>query len=251
MDGIKKETDLFEPVRRWLEEQGFEVQGEIGSIDVYACMAVDDSKKAAGAKKAACVEKTACVEKAAGAKHTLTVAVELKLRPSLELLIQAAERISSADLVYIAFPEHKRAREIKKLCRLSGIGILQVSGDLKAREYLPASSSRAILKNHAKRKLVEEFQKRKVRSTPGGTNGKVLTAYRERALSIAFLLRREEEISMKTLRERGVEKPEKYLYANYYGWFERAEGRGRYRLSELGKKDISRYEQHLPLLDVL
>lgn len=224
------ETDLFEPVKLWLENEGFEVQGEIGKVDVYACKRVNIGEDR---------------------EDTLTVAVELKLRPCLELLIQAAERVSSADLVYISFPEHKKAREIKNLCRLLGVGILQISQDLKAREYLAASPPKALLKNRGKRSLIEEFQKRRVRSTPGGTNGKVLTAYREEALSIAFLLRREEVISMKMLRERGVKKPEKYLYANYYAWFERAEGRGFYRLSEQGKKDIARYEQYLPLLDVL
>ncbi|MDO4753605.1 MAG: DUF2161 family putative PD-(D/E)XK-type phosphodiesterase [Bacillota bacterium] len=231
-EGFEKEEALFEPVKMWLEREGFRVQGEIGDVDVYGCRDVISSRDAEGGQ-------------------CLSVAVELKLKPSLELLIQGADRLSDADIVYIAFPRHQRARDIKKICTLLGIGILLIDSSSAVYEFLPPIKAKKLLNSHAKRELVEEFHKRKIRNAVGGINGKVLTSYREQALSIAFLLLREETISLKALREKGIAKPENFLYPNYYHWFEKAEKRGYYRLSDFGKSDLQNYHPYRETLDCL
>ena len=37
-----KETDLYLPVKAWLEGQGFEVKAEVGAVDVMACREGED-----------------------------------------------------------------------------------------------------------------------------------------------------------------------------------------------------------------
>lgn len=253
-----KEIELFPPVKLWLEHLGFEVQGEIGDMDVYACRFFCGKEDTLSTPPSSRLRTPLPSSSSAdiSAASTLTIAVELKLKPCLDLILQAVERISSADMVYIAFPENKKAREIKKLCDMLGIGILEIiysphSDVTFVREFLPALHSKRRLNNHSKRKLIEEFRSRRVRNAVGGTNGKVLTAYRQQATAIAFFMLREGDVSLGMLRERGVVQPEKYVYANHYGWFEKTERRGYYRLTEFGRQDILCYNQYRSELDIL
>ena len=57
------ETDLYLPLKTWFENQGFEVRGEVNHCDLVAQRGDD------------------------------LVVVELKLKPSLKLLYQAADRL--------------------------------------------------------------------------------------------------------------------------------------------------------------
>lgn len=156
-----RETDLYPAVRKWLEGRGFDVQAEVGDIDVLGVRRLPEggkplanSKSAEGGKslaysKSAEGGKSLAYSKSAesgkplahsmssvgagsleNGEDILTLAVELKTRLSLELLFQGSERLDSADLVYIAFPAgEKRARlkGAKQLCRRLGIGILTVA----------------------------------------------------------------------------------------------------------------------------
>jgi hypothetical protein len=78
-----KETDLFEPVKNWFLENGYEVYAEvtapmlIGRPDVVA------------------------------RKHPVTICVELKKSISFELLYQALERKRYFNYVYIGIPKRK------------------------------------------------------------------------------------------------------------------------------------------------
>src|SRR5512136_3413508 len=69
-----KETDLYRPVKRFLQRQGYDVKGEIGDCDVVAI------------------------------RDGLVLAVELKVQAGLKLLQQAVSRLSCADEVYVALP---------------------------------------------------------------------------------------------------------------------------------------------------
>ena len=70
-----KETDLYPPIKAWLQGQGFEVKAEVGALDVMACRAGEDP-----------------------------VIVELKLGFSLALLQQAVARQRVSDWVYVCVP---------------------------------------------------------------------------------------------------------------------------------------------------
>ena len=68
------EEDLYEPIKLFLEAQGYEVKGEIGACDIVAVR--DDETP---------------------------VVVELKERLTLALVLQAVDRLSVSDTVYIAY----------------------------------------------------------------------------------------------------------------------------------------------------
>ncbi|MBT5435919.1 MAG: hypothetical protein HOK83_19930, partial [Rhodospirillaceae bacterium] len=70
-----RETDIYEPIKAFLEGQGYTVKGEIGRCDVVAVK--DDAEP---------------------------VIVELKLAFSLPLIFQGLQRQSLSELVYLAVP---------------------------------------------------------------------------------------------------------------------------------------------------
>ena len=77
-----KETDLYEPIRAFLEEEGYQVQAEVKHCDIAAV------------------------------KDGQLVIVELKKAFSLKLVYQGLERQSLTDQVFVAIPRPKTgARE--------------------------------------------------------------------------------------------------------------------------------------------
>ena len=75
-----KETDLYEPVRSFLEEEGYQVQAEVKGCDIAAV------------------------------KEGQMVIVELKKAFNLKLVYQGLERQSLTDQVFLAIPRPKRGR---------------------------------------------------------------------------------------------------------------------------------------------
>ena len=73
-----RESELYAPVKSWLEARGFEVKAEVGAADVVACRDGDDP-----------------------------VIIELKTGFSLTLLQQAVARQAITDAVYVAVPRWK------------------------------------------------------------------------------------------------------------------------------------------------
>jgi len=98
-----RETELYAPIKAYLEGQGYEVKAEIGAADVVA-MRGDEPP----------------------------VIVELKLGFSLSLFHQATARLAISDDVYVAVPRGKGKRflkslkENKALCRRLGLGLITV-----------------------------------------------------------------------------------------------------------------------------
>ena len=77
-----KETDLYEPIRAFLEEEGYQVQAEVKHCDIAA------------------------------EKNGRLVVVELKRAFGLKLVYQGLERQSLTDEVFVAIPRPKKgARE--------------------------------------------------------------------------------------------------------------------------------------------
>ena len=99
------EVSLYPAVKRFLEAAGFDVKGEVKGCDIVAVRTADE---------------------------TLTLAiVEMKLGFTLELLLQAADRMRAADEVWLAVPATRRGRDrdprVHRLCRLLGLGLLAVN----------------------------------------------------------------------------------------------------------------------------
>jgi hypothetical protein len=134
---------------------------------------------------------------------------------------------------------------IIKLFRMLGLGLIVVEPTLKTGkgnvdilldpgEYKPRKS-----KNRRVR-LLGEFMKRVGDPNLGGTNMKkgILTAYRQKALQIAYYLNKHGSKKASHIAKIFEEpKALDILYRNHYGWFERT-SRGVYELSPRGQREI-------------
>lgn len=97
------ETSLYPPVKAFLKAQGFVVKGEICGCDVV------------GVRKG---------------EPPILVIAELKHSFTLDLVLQAVDRLRSADSLYFAVVASRRGRDrdprVVRLCRLLGVGLLAV-----------------------------------------------------------------------------------------------------------------------------
>ncbi len=205
----QSESDLYPPVKAYLEAHGFTVKGEIRGCDLVATAPDGD----------------------------VVVIAELKLMLSFELVLQAVERLAIADEVWIAVPLTRRGRDqdrrAHRLCKLLGIGLLTVHPKRGTVELVSAPAPYRPRPNPRRRSLLlREFQRRRGDPEIGGSANKTrMTAYRQFALDCAIAMLGGED-SSKVLRDI-VPEATKYLYANHYGWFERI-GIGRYTLTPAG-----------------
>ena len=162
------ETSLYLPVKRFLEGMGFEVKGEICGCDVVA---LDRGTPAA------------------------VVIGELKLTFTLELLLQAADRIAVCDEVWLAVRASLRGRgreadsRVRKLCRLLGFGLLTVSTAGKVEVLVEPVPWRPRCDAKRRSKIVDEHRRRRGDPAAGGsTRQPIMTAYRQQALACAAAL---------------------------------------------------------------
>ncbi len=219
-----KESDLYLPLKRFLESQNYEVKGEVLDCDALAVRG----------------------------KET-PVIVELKLSLNLDVVLQAVERLSLTPKVYIGIPKqckifNRRRRHIIKLLRMLGLGLVvidldQETGNVKVLldpgEYKPRKSK------HRQERLLGEFIKRVGDPNLGGAEKKkgIMTAYRQRALAIARFLQNQGPTKAshvaRTLREP---KARDILYRDVYGWFDRL-SLGVYRLSPRGEQESPLWQE--------
>lgn len=220
MDWIDmKESDLYLPLKRFLESQNYEVKGEVQDCDALAVR----GKEA-------------------------PVVVELKLSINLDVVLQAVDRLSLTRKVYIGVPVqckilNRRRKRVIKLLRMLGLGLLSIDSEreiggvkvlLDPGEYRPRESKRR------KERLLGEFAKRVGDPNLGGTEKRkgVMTAYRQRALAIARRLREQGPTRASHVsRTLGEPKAGDILYKDVYGWFDRV-SYGVYDLSPRGKREI-------------
>lgn len=211
------ETALYEPVKRFLEAAGYVVKGEIGGCDLVGI---------------------------AEGETPLVVICELKQSFNLELILQAVDRQTHSDEVWIAARTSLRGkgresdRRYRDLCRRLGLGMLGVdSANIQVFVSPVAPQPR---KNGRKRiRLVEEHRRRKGDPTAGGsTRNPIMTAYRQQALACAAALRDG------PLRPRDLKSTTpiaaKILLHNVYGWFDRVD-RGIYALNDAGQQALERW----------
>ncbi|MCZ8186664.1 MAG: DUF2161 family putative PD-(D/E)XK-type phosphodiesterase [Beijerinckiaceae bacterium] len=215
------ETDLYRPIKLFLERQGYAVKGEVRDCDIVAVRG-DEAP----------------------------VIVEMKTGFSLPLLLQGVDRQAMSDAVYLAFgpPKRRQRGDIVKLCRRLGLGVLVVTGDFvePLADPLPYQPRR-----DARRRtlLLKEFAQRVGDPNIGGsTRQPRMTAYRQDALRLAGLLAGAGAMRVAVLRERtGVARAAAILQDNVYGWFQR-ESRGIYGLSPKGAGALDQFAGTLAAL---
>lgn len=226
MPARQRETDLYEPVKSLLVAQGYSVKSEIASADVVAVREGEDP-----------------------------VIVELKTGFSLALIHQAIERLKVSDAVYVAVPEWKgRAgwkafRQNLVLCRRLGLGVITVR-DGRAQVHLDPGPYQPRKSKKRTYRLLGEFQHRVGDPNTGGVNRtKLVTAYRQDALRcLRHLCENGETKASIVASQTGVSRARQIMYADHYGWFERA-GQGIYAATPKGKKAIGEYAGELEALN--
>jgi hypothetical protein len=219
------ETALYAPIKAFLEEQGFEVRGEVQGCDVVGTRGED------------------------------VVVVELKTAMNLTLVLQGVDRLAMTDLVYLAIPAPKRAQMVRwsetiQLCRRLGLGLLTVRPGARlgpkveiAAEPIPYSPRKAKARRE---RLLREFRARSGDHNTGGAARETrITAYRESALLMADELRRVGPSAPRDLRRAtGCARARDILANNYYGWFVR-ESPGVYAVTAEGVEALDRFEDVL------
>lgn len=212
------ETDLYNPVKNLLTEMGYSVKAEIMDADVF------------------------------GVKGEETVAVELKLSLNLDVIVQAALRQKVADKVYIAVPPAKRAslkkrQNISHVLRRLEIGLITVREDEAKISFEAKAFDRKGAVSRAKKtkeKMMDEFTLRHGDENVGGTNGKTMTVYRERAILIAALSEKYGEIKLSDIPYlSGNPKAKSIIESNYYGWFIKNDKK--YSITDKCRKELKSY----------
>ena len=220
-----KETDLYPPVKAFLETQGYEVKAEIGAADVVGCRDGEDP-----------------------------VIVELKTGFSLSLVHQGIARQAISDLVYLAIPRgqgrrfQKALAENIALCRRLGLGLLTVrlrdglvEAHLDPGPYSPRKSPQR------KQRLLREFARRVGDPNAGGsTRVGLVTAYRQDALCCArHLSTHGPTKGAEVAKATGVGRATQIMRDDHYGWFERVET-GIYQITPKGAVALLTYHAALP-----
>ncbi|WP_375228870.1 DUF2161 domain-containing phosphodiesterase [Roseobacter sp. S98] len=207
------ETELYPPVKTFLEEQGYVVKSEVGAADVVAVRGGEPP-----------------------------VIVELKLGFSLALFHQCIARQSVTDDVYLAVarqPGKRFARALKEntaMARRLGLGLMTVRlSDNLVEVHCDPGPYRP--RKSAKRQgaLLREFARRQGDPNEGGqTRRGLVTAYRQDALKLAlYLFEAGASKGADVARETGVPRATRMMADDHYGWFERVET-GIYGLTPAG-----------------
>lgn len=222
-----RETTLYEPIKRFLEKQGYEVKAEVGSADVVAVRGDEPP-----------------------------LVVELKTGFSLSLFHQATERQTITDAVYVAVPASQGrgfSRALRKnvtLCRRLGLGLITVRlRDQAIAVHTDPAPYRPRQSHRKKAQLLGEFSKRVGDPNVGGaTRRGLVTAYRQDALRcVNFLSENGATKAALVANGSGVNNARRIMADNYYGWFERVSP-GVYRLKIDGVQDsVRRLDQPNPL----
>lgn len=225
-----KESELFEPIKKYFEENGWTGDGEVEGIDLYL------------------------------EKDGLSTAVELKKTLDFKAVQQAALDQKTCDFVYIGIfsPRDLYSRSGKDklyLLKRLGIGLLCVSPRSGKVEPVndPVVSELSNFQKHHRDKaqaIKTELRNRRVKNNTGGVNKtKLMTAYREESLLVLkSLCSLGGRGTCRQLRElTGNLKSTNILYMNYYGWFENI-SKGVYGVTDAGLKALDEYKDTIEKL---
>jgi hypothetical protein len=216
------ETDLYRPIKVHLERLGLEVKGEVCGCDFVAL---------------------------SDASSEIVVIGEMKRSFTLELVLQAVDRTSACDEIWLAVGASKRGRgresdaRVKKLCRFLGFGLLTVTAEGRVDVVTEPAPWKPRRDAKRRSRIVEEHRRRIGDPVIGGsTRTPQLTAYRQQALAVASALAGAPS-RPRDLRRLAPDAA-KILQGNVYGWFERIE-RGVYGLTASGHVALVTWADHV------
>lgn len=222
-----RETDLYLPVKRMLEGQGYTVKGEIGAVDVVAMRDGDEP-----------------------------VIVELKAGFSLSLFHQAIQRQSICDAVYVAVPRstgrasYKALADNQTLCRRLGLGLISVRlSDGFVEVHCDPAPYKPRQSKPRKTRLLREFARLVGDPNSGGsTRRNLVTGYRQEVLvCLRMLGDHGPSKAAEVARATRIAHARRLMADNHYGWFERV-ATGVYALSPKGVTAIEDYAAELQKL---
>ncbi len=227
-DSKTRETDLYAPLKTYLEGQGYVVKSEIGAADIVACRGDEDP-----------------------------VIVELKVSFSLTLFHQAVARQTVTDLVYAAVERgsgqrfEKALKDNTKLARRLGLGLITVRlRDDFVEVHCDPGPYRPRQSKPRRARLLREFARRVGDPNQGGaTRVGLVTAYRQDALRcVAHLAASGPLKGAAVAQATGVEKATRLMADDHYGWFERIET-GVYAVTPKGREALEAYAHAMPGAD--
>ncbi|MCA9405680.1 MAG: hypothetical protein KC684_04025 [Candidatus Omnitrophica bacterium] len=205
-----KEVQMYKPLKKFLEKEGYVVHSEVEGIDVMA------------------------------QKGDETLIVEMKTSFNLQLVYQLIERLKITDQVYAYVPLRKGGRwpkPYKRMCALLKrlhCGLMTLDQHTRKQvvvEFEPSPFSSR--KNYVKKNLaVKEFEGRSIDLNRGGSTKEILfTAYKEKAIRVAMYLYEHGVSSTKDVKDSlDMDRAADILHKNYMGWFERV-SHGKYQLT--------------------
>lgn len=209
-----RETELYAPIKGFLEGQGYTVKAEVGAADVVACR-----------------------------EDEPPLIVELKTGFTLSLVHQGVARQAISDVVYLAAPRGKgRAflsslKHMMALCRRLGLGLITVRlSDGLVQVHCDPAPYRPRQSKAKQARLLKEFARRTGDPNTGGaTRRGLITAYRQDALRCAAHLADEGPTKgAQVAKATGVAAATRLMADNHYGWFQRVE-KGIYDVTEPGR----------------
>ena len=219
-----RETDLYPPVKEFLEDQGYLVKAEVGAADVVAVRGGEPP-----------------------------VVVELKLGFSLALVHQCIARQAVTDDVYLAVARQPGKRFQKSLkdnlglARRLGLGVITVRlSDGLVEVHCDPGPFQPRKSKIRQGRLLREFARRQGDPNDGGqTRAGLVTAYRQDALKCAlYLYEAGASKGADMARAAGVPQATRMMRDDHYGWFEKVE-KGIYGLSPAGAEAIGTSAQVL------
>ena len=210
-----RETDMYPPVKKYLEAAGYTVTAEVNGADVTAVKADE------------------------------LLILELKRQFNVKLLFQALERQKITSAVYVVIPRPKRRNTaqfsyIKRIVTSLGLGLMTVAMD-SAIQTVEVVIEPELLNGRPagktggrkRRAMLLEIAGRSADANAGGSsNVRLMTAYRERCVKLACALYDLGPMTAKELINGYGCGGDSYdiMYRNHYGWFRR-EGRGVFGLT--------------------
>lgn len=220
---MKRESELFPPVKAMFESMGYKVNAEVKDCDVTAL------------------------------KGDELIVIELKRNLSVELLAQGLNRQKTGAVTYVAVPKPKRYspktfRDTLYVIKKLELGLIFVNllGDNSYAEivYEPCPFKPVGTQKAKFRKIIGEINGRSIDTNTGGVTGrKIATAYTEKCINIACILDMYGSLSPTQIRKYGGdEKCGNILRMNVYGWFCR-EKKGIYSITTDGRKALLEYPE--------
>ena len=210
------ETDLYLPIKAFMEKLGYLVKGEVNNCDLL------------GVREG---------------EPPVLVVCEMKLSFNLELVLQGVDRAAACDEVWLAARLSKSAKgrehdsRYHNLCRRLGFGLLGVSAHGSVEVIVAPFAATPRRDPKRRSRLLAEHRQRIGDQNRGGSNRQpIMTVYRQDCITCAKAML-EGPTTPKHLKTLVARAPS-ILRRNVYGWFKN-EARGIYGLTDLGRAAVS------------